>query len=141
MSPSPVTPSPVSPSPVTPSSVSPSSVIPSTGTPSSVHINHPTSQSEHRITRYCVCNEPPDVSPNELFIGCDNVNSCVAKKEKLKKNISGGDWFHYQCVGCKTKPKGKWYCPQCIKSWGVRKKSETIRSKLVKRLFVMFLEE
>ena len=23
------------------------------------------------------------------------------------------EWFHFQCVGLTSKPKGKWYCPQC----------------------------
>lgn len=45
---------------------------------------------------YCVCNQ---VSYGEM-IGCDN-NDC-----KL-------EWFHFNCVGLTTKPKGKWYCPDC----------------------------
>eukprot|EP00474_Spongospora_subterranea_P010674 CRZ11132.1 hypothetical protein [Spongospora subterranea] len=23
------------------------------------------------------------------------------------------EWYHYECVGLKTAPKGKWYCPGC----------------------------
>lgn len=45
---------------------------------------------------YCFCNQ---VSFGEM-VGCDN-DSC----EK--------EWFHYQCVGLKTQPKGKWYCADC----------------------------
>ncbi|KAL3841753.1 hypothetical protein ACJMK2_019855 [Sinanodonta woodiana] len=25
-------------------------------------------------------------------------------------------WFHFDCVGITSKPKGKWYCPLCIQS-------------------------
>lgn len=34
------------------------------------------------------------------MIGCDN--------EKCEI-----EWFHFECVDLKVKPKGKWYCPQC----------------------------
>lgn len=45
---------------------------------------------------YCSCN---NVSYGEM-IGCDNMN-CVI------------EWYHFGCVGLRTKPKGKWYCPDC----------------------------
>jgi len=45
---------------------------------------------------YCLCNQ---ISFGEM-ICCDNT-SCVL------------EWFHFQCVQLTTKPKGKWYCPQC----------------------------
>ncbi|XP_015772687.1 PREDICTED: inhibitor of growth protein 1-like [Acropora digitifera] len=45
---------------------------------------------------YCLCNQ---VSFGEM-IGCDN-DECPI------------EWFHFQCVGLTTKPKGKWYCPKC----------------------------
>ncbi|XP_046359754.1 inhibitor of growth protein 1-like [Haliotis rufescens] len=45
---------------------------------------------------YCLCNQ---VSYGEM-IGCDN-DKCVI------------EWFHFNCVGLTTKPKGKWYCPKC----------------------------
>lgn len=45
---------------------------------------------------YCLCNQ---VSFGEM-IGCDN-DECLI------------EWFHFQCVGLTSKPKGKWYCPQC----------------------------
>jgi len=46
---------------------------------------------------YCICQE---VSWGEM-IGCDN-NDCPI------------EWFHFECMGLTTKPKGKWYCPKCI---------------------------
>ena len=46
--------------------------------------------------RYCLCHQ---VSYGEM-IGCDN-ESCPL------------EWFHFNCVGLTTKPKGKWYCPKC----------------------------
>ncbi|GFO11577.1 inhibitor of growth protein [Plakobranchus ocellatus] len=45
---------------------------------------------------YCSCN---NVSYGEM-IGCDN-EKCVI------------EWFHFGCVGLRTKPKGKWFCPNC----------------------------
>ncbi|XP_070554167.1 inhibitor of growth protein 1-like [Ptychodera flava] len=45
---------------------------------------------------YCLCNQ---VSYGEM-IGCDNVNCEL-------------EWFHFNCVGLTSKPKGKWYCPRC----------------------------
>ncbi|CAH1777739.1 unnamed protein product [Owenia fusiformis] len=45
---------------------------------------------------YCLCEQ---VSYGEM-IGCDN-DACEI------------EWFHFNCVQLSTKPKGKWYCPQC----------------------------
>lgn len=45
---------------------------------------------------YCLCDQ---VSYGEM-IGCDN-DTCAI------------EWFHFNCVGLTTKPKGKWYCPKC----------------------------
>lgn len=45
---------------------------------------------------YCLCGQ---ISYGEM-ICCDNTNCSL-------------EWFHFQCVQLATKPKGKWYCPQC----------------------------
>eukprot|EP00794_Sanderia_malayensis_P017834 gene17834-19617_t len=45
---------------------------------------------------YCSCNQ---VSYGEM-IGCDNDDCPI-------------EWFHFNCVNLTTKPKGKWYCPDC----------------------------
>ena len=45
---------------------------------------------------YCLCHQ---VSFGEM-IGCDNIDCPI-------------EWFHFQCVGLSSKPKGKWYCPRC----------------------------
>lgn len=45
---------------------------------------------------YCTCNR---VSFGKMIM-CDN-DSCSL------------EWFHFSCVNLSTKPKGKWYCPQC----------------------------
>lgn len=45
---------------------------------------------------YCTCNR---VSFGKMIM-CDN-DSCSL------------EWFHFSCVNLTTKPKGKWYCPQC----------------------------
>ncbi|KAL5474455.1 hypothetical protein EMCRGX_G026403 [Ephydatia muelleri] len=45
---------------------------------------------------YCLCHQ---VSFGEM-IGCDNPDCPI-------------EWFHFQCVGLTSKPKGKWYCSRC----------------------------
>ncbi|WOL05788.1 PHD finger protein ING1 isoform X2 [Canna indica] len=45
---------------------------------------------------YCICNQ---VSFGKM-VACDN-SSCKI------------EWFHFDCVGLKEQPKGKWYCPSC----------------------------
>jgi len=45
---------------------------------------------------YCICNQ---VSFGDM-ICCDN-DACEI------------EWFHFQCVSLASKPKGKWYCPNC----------------------------
>jgi hypothetical protein len=47
---------------------------------------------------YCLCDQ---VSFGEM-IGCDNEDCPI-------------EWFHFVCVGLTSKPKGRWYCPQCSK--------------------------
>lgn len=48
---------------------------------------------------YCTCNRD---SFGEM-IGCDAKDCPV-------------EWFHYECVGLKSPPKGKWYCKGCQES-------------------------
>lgn len=45
---------------------------------------------------YCTCNR---VSFGEM-VGCDSQDCKV-------------EWFHFECVGLTTPPKGKWFCPEC----------------------------
>eukprot|EP01132_Coremiostelium_polycephalum_P000506 gene506-637_t len=47
---------------------------------------------------YCFCNR---VSFGEM-IGCENPDCKI-------------EWFHFECVGLTSTPKGKWYCPDCSK--------------------------
>ena len=49
------------------------------------------------IKTYCYCGKPAE----GLMIGCDN-ESCALQ------------WFHYKCAGIKRKPKGNWFCKNCI---------------------------
>lgn len=46
---------------------------------------------------YCKCRR---VSYGQM-VGCDN-DDCKY------------EWFHYDCVGLKSPPQGKWYCQDCI---------------------------
>lgn len=45
---------------------------------------------------YCLCRK---ISFGNM-VGCDN------KKCKY-------EWFHFECVSLTSKPKGKWFCPDC----------------------------
>ncbi|XP_020248026.1 PHD finger protein ING1 isoform X2 [Asparagus officinalis] len=54
---------------------------------------------------YCICNQ---VSWGEM-IACDNPDCKI-------------EWFHFQCVGLKEHPKGKWYCSSCV---GLPKRRKT----------------
>ena len=54
---------------------------------------------------YCTCHQ---VSFGEM-IGCDNADCPI-------------EWFHFQCVGLSSKPKGKWYCPRCAQEREKNKK-------------------
>ena len=72
---------------------------------------------------YCLCHQ---VSYGEM-IGCDNPDVSTEKREHLKNSSSifncfhflffflkcPIEWFHFACVGLTTKPKGKWFCPNC----------------------------
>ncbi|XP_055714247.1 inhibitor of growth protein 1 [Phlebotomus papatasi] len=45
---------------------------------------------------YCLCDQ---ISFGEMIL-CDN-------------DLCPIEWFHFSCVSLLTKPKGKWYCPNC----------------------------
>lgn len=45
---------------------------------------------------YCICHKPS----SGQMVGCDNPECAI-------------EWFHYECVGLKADPVGKWYCPVC----------------------------
>ena len=49
---------------------------------------------------WCYCQENIEGS---MLIGCDN-NGCKIK------------WFHMKCLKLDVAPKGKWYCPTCMKT-------------------------
>ncbi|KAH9902150.1 inhibitor of growth proteins N-terminal histone-binding-domain-containing protein [Xylariomycetidae sp. FL2044] len=46
--------------------------------------------------KYCLCQH---VSYGDM-VACDN-NDCPF------------EWFHWTCVGLKSEPEGRWYCPHC----------------------------
>lgn len=57
--------------------------------------------------RFCVCNKleyeetgPFSSQGDILWVECGNPHC------KLQ-------WFHFDCMGITSKPKGKWYCPHC----------------------------
>uniref|UniRef100_H2YFZ2 Inhibitor of growth protein n=1 Tax=Ciona savignyi TaxID=51511 RepID=H2YFZ2_CIOSA len=56
---------------------------------------------------FCICDQ---VSFGQM-IACDN------KKCPL-------EWYHFSCVGLTAKPKGKWYCPDCLRDMRTKRKKE-----------------
>ncbi|KAI1443363.1 hypothetical protein F5Y02DRAFT_221042 [Annulohypoxylon stygium] len=46
--------------------------------------------------KYCLCRR----NESGNMIACNN-NACPY------------EWFHWKCVGLKSKPRGKWLCPEC----------------------------
>lgn len=78
-------------------SKSQSSITSSTARPKASQRDSPkTSRRDSPEPTYCVCHQ---VSYGDM-ICCDN-DACDI------------EWFHFQCVALATKPKGKWYCPNC----------------------------
>ncbi|XP_008552522.1 uncharacterized protein LOC103574780 isoform X1 [Microplitis demolitor] len=64
----------------------------------------PTGPSNRPANVYCYCRCPYD-EVSEM-IACDGSNCHI-------------EWFHFECVGIMVPPKGKWYCPDCLKKEGI----------------------
>ena len=69
------------------------SMLQSTSATSSASTSNPESQT------YCLCGGE-DIGN---MIACDNTSCRV-------------EWFHYDCVGIKRKPRGKWFCSDACKA-------------------------
>lgn len=66
-----------------------------------------------------------DVSGSEGVSGIDDDEDEEGKRYCLCQAVSYGDmvacdnpscpyeWFHWSCVGLKSEPEGRWYCPAC----------------------------
>jgi len=61
-----------------------------------LRLNNDSSTTQSDETTYCLCSE---LSYGSMIL-CDN-KACEIK------------WFHFNCVNLTTKPKGKWFCPNC----------------------------
>lgn len=60
--------------------------------------------------------------------GSDDEEDEEGKKYCLCQHVSYGDmvacdnpacpyeWFHWTCVGLKSEPEGRWYCPSCTEN-------------------------
>jgi inhibitor of growth protein 3 len=46
--------------------------------------------------KYCLCQH---VSYGDM-VACDNPDCPY-------------EWFHWNCVGLKSEPEGRWFCPEC----------------------------
>lgn len=72
-----------------------SATIPTNSTSTNTNQNNINTANEDEET-YCTCEQ---ISYGQM-ICCDN------KACKI-------EWFHFNCVKLTTKPKGKWFCPNC----------------------------
>ncbi|KAI4365344.1 hypothetical protein MLD38_021337 [Melastoma candidum] len=70
--------------------------------PSGMDLDLPVDPNE---PTYCFCNQ---VSYGEM-VACDNPDCKI-------------EWFHFGCVGLKERPRGKWYCSDCVGMKGGRRK-------------------
>ncbi|KAK5663271.1 hypothetical protein OQA88_3698 [Cercophora sp. LCS_1] len=82
--------------------------------------HHPPAGSRHRS--HDVDDEDDD---EDDAMDVDDDDAGDDKKYCLCQNVSFGDmvacdnddcpyeWFHWSCVGLKSEPNGKWYCPKC----------------------------
>ena len=59
---------------------------------------------------YCLCKE---VAYGDMVECADE--SCV------------NEWFHYECMGLKTAPEGKWMCPECTQRKQLKKEERKRR--------------
>ncbi|KAI1413561.1 hypothetical protein F5Y13DRAFT_179323 [Hypoxylon sp. FL1857] len=62
-------------------------------------------------------------------VGADgDKKHCLCKRKETGNKIICGnsacpyEWFHWKCVGLKSKPRGKWLCPECAKPSRTRRK-------------------
>lgn len=72
-----------------------------------VHL--PKSKAQATVDR----NDDDDDDPEKLWCYCSKpafgeMNMCDNKKCTIR-------WDHYDCLCLKETPKGKWYCPSCMK--------------------------
>ncbi|UJR13909.1 hypothetical protein I4U23_000915 [Adineta vaga] len=61
-----------------------------------LRLNNESSNTQSDETTYCLCSQ---LSYGSMIL-CDS-KTCEIK------------WFHFNCVHLTTKPKGKWFCPNC----------------------------
>ncbi|KAI0122442.1 hypothetical protein F4814DRAFT_408742 [Daldinia grandis] len=60
------------------------------------HMENDEDEAEEKL--YCLCQHKESGD----MIACDNQNCPY-------------EWFHWKCVGLKSKPRGKWMCPECAR--------------------------
>lgn len=72
--------------------------------------------------------EEEDTSMDDkLYCTCRKVShgsmvACEGKNCKI-------EWFHFDCVGLTSEPKGAWYCDQCLANMNTKRKSSGGRKK------------
>ena len=61
---------------------------------------------------HCTCRGPSQGN----MIACDNSDCPI-------------QWYHYECVGLKRAPRGKWFCPDCKEAQAPRKNKRKGKGK------------
>ncbi|RYP76183.1 hypothetical protein DL771_002007 [Monosporascus sp. 5C6A] len=102
--------------------------------------HHPSNHSRHNSTKDADGDEsmasgPADEEEASGISGpSDDEEDEEGKKYCLCQHVSYGDmvacdnpscpyeWFHWNCVGLKSEPEGRWFCPACTES--MRKKNK-----------------
>ncbi|RWA10484.1 hypothetical protein EKO27_g4622 [Xylaria grammica] len=111
------------------------------GTPGSnhsVHIKNKGSVDIEKDEEMADRDDDEDVSGSDGVSGIDDDEDEEGKRYCLCQAVSYGDmvacdnpscpfeWFHWSCVGLKSEPEGRWYCPTCSveRAEGLKKKGK-----------------
>jgi inhibitor of growth protein 3 len=96
--------------------------VPNSGSASKLNSNGDADKDEEMPDRE---DEDEEVSGSDAASGIDDDEDEEGKRYCLCQAVSYGDmvacdnpscpyeWFHWSCVGLKSEPQGRWYCPAC----------------------------
>ncbi|KAF2964911.1 hypothetical protein GQX73_g8663 [Xylaria multiplex] len=102
------------------------------------HTKHKGSVDADKDEEMADRDDDEDVSGSDGVSGIDDEEDEEGKRYCLCQAVSYGDmvacdnpscpfeWFHWSCVGLKSEPEGRWYCPSCSaeRAEGLKKKSK-----------------
>jgi inhibitor of growth protein 1 len=63
---------------------------------------------------YCLCTQVRTVFSNVLtFLIYLSFQISYGEMILCENDLCPIEWFHFSCVSLQSKPKGRWYCPNC----------------------------